>query len=161
MVIALVGTPRYRSLWAIEYLPCTQVISLNDIRILVYDEQNNKTIRIQDAGQDGALSNDFLVLAGGYQGIKVWSLNSKDHWDYPVDAYLISANINGNLALAGGWKGELVALGIDSGEITRVALTGSAIFEMAFSPNGSLFATYGADGFIRVWAVVPDGANVR
>ncbi len=34
-------------------------------------------------------------------------------------------------------------------------------FAMTFSPNGRLFATYGADGFIRVWAVVPEGANVR
>jgi WD40 repeat protein len=35
------------------------------------------------------------------------------------------------------------------------------VFSMAFSPNGRLFATYGADGFIRIWAVVPEGANVR
>ncbi|MDT8899500.1 hypothetical protein QYE77_14645, partial [Thermanaerothrix sp. 4228-RoL] len=32
---------------------------------------------------------------------------------------------------------------------------------MEFSADGRLFVTYGADGFIRVWAVVPEGANVR
>ncbi|WP_322508707.1 hypothetical protein, partial [Anaerolinea sp.] len=32
---------------------------------------------------------------------------------------------------------------------------------MVFSEDGRLFATYGADGFIRVWAVVPAGADVR
>lgn len=30
-----------------------------------------------------------------------------------------------------------------------------------FSPNGRFFATFGTDGFIRVWAVVPEGAPVR
>jgi hypothetical protein len=35
------------------------------------------------------------------------------------------------------------------------------VFAMAFSTNGRFFATYGADGFIRVWGVVPEGAPVR
>lgn len=153
---------RYGSLWAVLCLPCgARQIYHSDLRVVIYDEKSSKTVLIKDGGDPSALSDEILILTGPYEGIKVWSLDGKNHSTYDVEyndveyVHFTSAAINGKLAFAGGSEGELVALAVDYGEITKVAVTGSRISGMAFSPDGRFLATSESGGFTRVWAVVP------
>lgn len=56
---------------------------------------------------------------------------------------------------------NIIDLDADEPKIVPIMREIGTVGALHISPNGRLFATYGEDGFIRVWAVVPEGANVR
>ncbi len=73
-----------------------------------------------------------------------------------------SAEKTGNLFLVS-TGGLIYAIDLERkeliGQINATSPYSNAV--MKISPNKHILLTYGTDGFIRVWAVVPEGANVR
>jgi WD40 repeat protein len=68
----------------------------------------------------------------------------------------------GNILMVENGNGGVYAINVVSNkQVFSKELYSQEISSMAFSPNGQFFATYGNDGFIRVWAVVPEDAPVR
>lgn len=148
---------RHVDLQALQYEPCRRRVDVSEIRIAIYSGEKRQTL-LRDFGSDGALTDSFLVLVD-YRSFKVFSLDGKMKTEYPSDISLVRVAANNNIALAVGSEGKLLALDIEHGEIIRVASTGTYPYSIALSPDGRFFALYGIDGFIRIWAVLPESAE--
>lgn len=117
------------------------------------------------------ISDDMLVTFG-YSEIVFWDLDRLfpikrlSNGDMPTDVKAwvqLSPNEEMLLFSIGSLQNAIgvVDLRSEKPSIMYLMQEISVAGRPSFSPNGRLFATYGADGFIRIWAVVPEGANVR
>ncbi|WP_322509677.1 WD40 repeat domain-containing protein [Anaerolinea sp.] len=161
--------------WVTNVFINNKFLVLNAFRqgILLLDTQSWSVKRFDLDDPAIQSFDEWIVIADMSKNTLIFvSFDNKTRFDIPVKEWKFSPtgyavhssayNPNSNILVAeDGNSGGYVIDVSGRRNVAEKTLAGEIVHAMTFSPNGRLFATYGADGFIRVWAVVPAGADVR
>ena len=121
----------------------------------------DETITIPDIFGANSPSINLISIKKSVPSIQIpveeWKM-SRSGWIVHSAAF----SKTGNILMVENGNGGVYAINVVSNkQVFSKELHSQEISSMAFSPNGQFFATYGNDGFIRIWAVVPEDAPVR
>lgn len=138
-------------------------------KTIVLDTEN-WTVKAFGIGSPIQSFDKWIVFADVFGNKLLFvSLDStKERFEVPVGefpGYVVHSSAYspiGNILVVEDGNGGGYVVDVSSRKsIAEKMFTGGMTYAMAFSPNGRLFATYGTDGFVRVWAVIPEEVNVR
>lgn len=143
-------------------------------QVLVYDTLQNAVLYRLPAqemmqGSHALLSPDGQRLVYRFErrdalrwnGIQVWDpLHQQQlaEWEGGVEALgsPMAFSADGRLLATADQRGRVFILDSESGEVLHQwKAHADEVLHVAFSPDGSLLATSGTDGFIRLWGVYP------
>lgn len=129
---------------------------------LLYFSNDTIYVARQSWDEYGPSLQTLNILTKESDYIRVPKWNSANTWTRSGEEVAESADVLSNLFLVS-TGGVVYAIDLDKkefiGQLDLIDPYSNVI--MKFSPNGFFLMTRGTDGFIRVWAVVPEGANVR
>ena len=111
------------------------------------------------------VSNTQLVSAAGDRTLKVWDVLSRKRLITISDAldalYSVAVHPSGNAIAAAGadrmirtwtWNGSAAAADAQTAPLRASTFAhGDAVLRLAYSPDGSMLVSAGADGVIKVW----------
>jgi WD40 repeat protein len=129
---------------------------------LLYFSEGKAYIANQSWDENGPSIQVLDVLTRKSYFVPVPKWRFATTWQISGEEIAESADKFANLFLVS-TGGIVYAVDVDKmelvGNLSLNAPYSNAI--MKFSKNGRFLMTYGTDGFIRVWGVVPDGTNVK
>ncbi len=131
--------------WTIKKFPGENVVGFHDGKLIGVDRSAKPAVRIIGIADRQTQVIPVPEWKWGAGGMSVCCAKMTDDGLLMVDS-----------------AGTIYALDATSGTFVREFLaTSDEITGMEFSEDRRFFATFATDGFIRIWAVVPEGANVR
>lgn len=159
-----------RLVTAMEHSPSGQKIALAQFAtVAVFDEENGKNLQtFEHAGKVNALhfsaDGKRLVTASGITGLRgvatVWNVETGEkiaefgegHTDILFDAEFSPANQQ--LLATAGYDRRIQLWNLESGELVRtIKGHNGAIYDLAFSPDGTILASASGDETSKLWLV--------